>query len=173
MNYTFLPTQLTDSDDDWIESFRRTWYPRLHPHLSSLGDSIGIPLYAVGPVHKNQYVGITKIGEESFERELEKIGFVRNPIACLKSLDDDRLSEGSWVLLSENDPSGKIEDGMQLHITFFEREDGETGREVYAHYEDDWRENATAHLREKNFSAEEGVQIARGILDEHSFMVIE
>lgn len=47
---------LLNSNDDWIESFRRSLYPLLHDPLSKLGEKVGVNLYAVGSVGGNQYV---------------------------------------------------------------------------------------------------------------------
>ena len=159
-----LPRFLLDSDDDWQEGLRANLYPLLHPYLKPLGG------YAVGETRLNQYVGRFDEDEESIEEELVDAGFRRNPIACFKSLPDGRASEGSWVLLNEDAPD-HVAPGMQLHVTMFERADGQKGREVYAHYEDDWRSAPVAHLRAKNFSAAAGVDITRDYLDERTFLV--
>lgn len=145
---------LVDADDDWQEGFRRFWYPRLHHVLALFGG------YGTGHVGKAQYVGLLRADEELIEEEMVRAGARRNPLAAYKRLSDGRLSEGSWVFLSDDDPSGRVEEGMQLHITLFERADGEPGREVYAHYEDDWRDSPSAHLRGENMSATAGVSMA-------------
>lgn len=62
---------------------------------------------------------------------------------------------------------------MQVHITMFDRKDGGRGREIYAHYEDDWRTAPLAHLREKNLSSKRGAEIATEYLDNHSYLVIK
>jgi len=165
-----LPTFLLDSDDDWQEDLRRYWYPRLHNTLDGIGDRIGVPLYAVGKIGYNQYVGKFDEDEESIEVELVDVGFRRNPISCFKSLPDGRESEGSWVLLNEDAPD-HVAPGMQLHVTIFERADDQPGREFYAHYENDWRTAPIAHLRAKNFSAAAGVDIARDYLDDSTFLI--
>jgi len=149
---------------DWIERFRLYWYPRLHPYLERFGG------YGVGTVGYNQYVGHVDEDEEVIEEELVSAGFQRNPIACLKSLPDGRVSEGSWAIRSRTDPTGEINRGMQVHVTFFERDDGEPGREVYAHYEDDWRASPSRHLREVNFDAERGAALAIELIDEYTFL---
>ncbi len=157
------------SDDDWIESVRQHLYPKLHGPLSSLGKRIGIPLYAVGHVGEAQYIGKFDENEDTIEDEFDDRG-ERNPIAALKSLRDGRTSEGSWVVKHDDAPD-LIEKGMQLHFTLFVREDGESGRELYAHYEDDWEERPIRHLRGRNFSASEGVAIAEEYLDEHTHLI--
>lgn len=156
---------LVSSNDDWIEPFRRTLYPKLHPYLELVGG------YGVGHVGEKQYIGKLDESEDAIEVELDDRGR-RNPIACLKSLDDGRVSEGSWVLLHGDNPA-LIEEGMQVHITMFQREDGETGRELYAHYEDDWRSAPLDHLRENNFSASDGVTRATEYLDEHTYLILQ
>lgn len=154
---------LLNENDDWIETFRRSTYPKLHPYLKPFGG------YAVGHVGGSQYVGTFDEDEDTIEDELDDRGR-RNPIACLKSLDDDRVSEGSWVILHEDSPD-LVEEGMQIHITLFKRDDGKDGREMYAHYEDDWRSAPIAHLLESNFDTETGVMLARDYLDEHTLLV--
>lgn len=160
---------LLNANDDWIESFRRSLYPLLHDPFSKLGEKIGVNLYAVGSVGGNQYVGKFDESEEAIEREFDDRA-ERNPVAALKSLEDGRTSEGSWVVLHEHCPD-LIEKGKQLHFTLFVREDGKSGRELYAHYEDDWRTAPLDHLRSTNFSPSEGVAIAETYLDEHTHLV--
>lgn len=163
-----LPESLTNSDDDWVESLRKYFYPKLHDPLSKFGDSIGINLYATGIVGWNQYVGDLKADEEVIEKEIDRLGGKRNPVACLKELRDGRTSEGSWVLLHADLPD-VIEPGMQLHMTLFERNSGK-GRELYAHYEDDWRSAPLAHLRAKNFDISGGVAMTKEIFDNRTFL---
>lgn len=156
---------LNDADDDWQEGVRRRWYPLLHPLLEPLGG------YSVGTVDGDQYVGKLDEDEDAIEDELDDRGR-RNPIACLKSLDDGRVSEGSWVILHGDSPD-LVDPGMQLHVTMFVRSDGESGRELYAHLEDDWRVSPLAHLREKNFDEAAGVAKATEYFDEHTYLTLQ
>jgi len=158
-----------DSNDDWVETFRRTVYPPLHKPLSKLGDRIGVNLYAEGRMYKNQYVGTVYEDEDVIEREFESLGAQRNAIACLKSFPDGRVSEGSWVILHDEQPE-LVPEGLQLHMTLFKPESGGHGREVYAHLEDDWRVSPLAHLRAKNFSPKQGIEIARPLLNDETFL---
>jgi hypothetical protein len=144
-----------DHKDDFIETFRRIVYPKIHEPLSRLGNKVGINLYAEGHVGYNQRVGTILKHEDTIERALTSLSGQRNVIACLKSLPDDRLSEGSWVFLHEDAPE-LIEEGMQVHVTLFNLKDVNAGREVYAHYEDDWRVSPINHLRAKNFDVKAG-----------------
>lgn len=162
---------LLNSNDDWIESLRLYLYPRLHDPLSALGDRIGINLYAVGHVGDGQLVGFLDEDEEVIEEEIDDRA-ERNPIACLKELDDGRESEGSWVLRHEDNPD-LVEEGMQIHITMFDREDGEDGREIYAHYEDDWRASPLDHLRSAHFEVEKGVSLASKYFDKHTHLLLK
>ncbi|WP_226041160.1 hypothetical protein [Natrinema sp. DC36] len=146
----FKIMNLLNADDDWIESTRRWLYPKLHPYLKKIGG------YGIGTVGENQYVMTTEISEEPLEVELVDLGFVRNPIACYKTLEDGRKSEGSWVLYHNEAPQ-IVAEGMQLHVTLF-NDNGGMG--IYAHYEHDWRADWWAHLNEKDFSPEKGVEKA-------------
>lgn len=73
------------------------------------------------------HAGVFHEDEEVLEEELYTLGFRRNPIACFKSLPDDRPSEGFWSIRAGDDPLERIEPGMQVHDTMFERDDGEPG----------------------------------------------
>jgi hypothetical protein len=160
-----------DSNDDWVEGFRRTVYPRIHRPLSKLGDLIGIDLYATGSVGWNQYVGTVYESEETLEQELDGLSAERNLVACLKSLPDGRTSEGSWVFRHKDEPD-LIEEGMQLHLTLFKTSSGRSGRAVYAHYEDDWQNSPLSHLQSKNFSPKKGVAKAGKLFDQKTFITI-
>lgn len=164
-----IPKFIIDSDDDWQEGFRATYYPWLNSHLESIGKKIGIPLYATGHVSNSQYIGVALEGEETIEEELVKAGFRRNPIACYKSLKDGRKSEGSWVLLHEDAPE-YVEKEMQIHLTLFEAEIDNSYRELYAHYEDDWRTSWLKHLKETNFSTKVGVEKATDVINDETFL---
>jgi hypothetical protein len=158
-----------DSNDDWVETFRRSVYPRLHEPLSKVGDLVGVNLYAKGRMYRNQYVGTVYEDEDVIEQEFESLGAQRNAIACLKSFPDGRVSEGSWVILHDEQPE-LVPEGLQLHMTLFNPENGGHGREVYAHLEDDWRVSPLAHLRANNFSPEQGVETARPLLNDETFL---
>ena len=77
------------------------------------------------------------------------------------------------MLFRSYDSRGLVEPGRQLHIMIFERADEQPGREIYAHYEDDWRSAPVAHLREKNFDVKQGVKKAIDLLDGWSFITLK
>lgn len=156
------------SDDDWIETVRRSLYPKLHPVLVNSP----IPGYGVGFVGEKQYVAtLTEITEEPFEKELGELGFRRNVLSCFKTNHKDEKSEGSWVLLSQDDPNDRLADDRQLHITLFNHPIRD-GLDVYAHEEYDWRVKPFAHLREKDFAPVKGANYARELLDEQTYLVL-
>lgn len=156
---------LLDADDDWMEGVRRKYLPLIHPLIEPVGG------YSVGTVYGEQYVGKVEESEDVVEEALEERAR-RNPIACLKSLEDGRVSEGSWVVLHGDCPD-LVEPGMQLHITLFQPENDNIGRELYAHYEDDWRSRPLAHLREKNFQPVRGAEMATKFFNERTFLVLD
>jgi hypothetical protein len=160
-----------DADDDWIEPFRRSTYPRLHGGLTLFGSFIGVPLFSVRTTGWGRYVGTLDESEECIEAELEYLSSARNPIAAYKRLPDGRESEGSWVVRHKDAPD-LVAPGMQLHITLFPRVHSDTGRAVFAHYEDDWRVRPIAHLRGKNFSATEGVRMAKTFIHRSTFLTL-
>lgn len=154
---------LNDEHADWHEPLRKYLYPHLHPFLELFGG------YGVGTVSDTQLVCVLGTDEEVIEKELAEVGFVRNPISAYKTHPDSRESEGSWVLLAADDPCNRLDDGRQLHITLLPRNDGQPGREVFAHDEYDWRKHPLKHLREEHFRARDGVQHAKHIIDEHTY----
>lgn len=150
-----LPVTLLDENDDYWEALRRFYLPKL------MGS---------GTVTPDQYTGYFRESEEAIEAELVDLGFRRNPIAYFKEHTDGRQSEGSWVLLHEDAPD-VIPRGMQLHLTLFACNNG-TWRDVYAHYEYDWRKHPILHLLEIEFSADAGIHLARRVLNDHSFLTL-
>jgi hypothetical protein len=165
--------QLLGADDDWQEPVAGYLYPKLHQYLVWLGGLIGVPLYAIGGTGSSQYVGKVDIDEETLEHEFADLGLLRNPITAYKIKADGREQEGSWVLWHDYDSRGLVEPRRQLHIMIFERADEQPGREIYAHYEDDWRSAPIAHLREKNFDVEQGVEKATDLFDDWSFITLK
>jgi hypothetical protein len=163
---------LLDADDDWQEGFRSYAYPKTHNLLARIGNLIGTPLYSVGTSGPNQFVGSVPIDEDALELELVALGFERNPVACLKSTRDGRVSEGSWVLRSHDDPNGVLGKKRQLHVTLFKRIDGQDGRDLMAHEELDWQDDPIGHLRGEDYSPEDGVAYARELIDNYSFVAL-
>lgn len=148
---------------DWVESVRRTLFPLFHRLLEPIG------LYGTGRVYDNQYVTTYHqqnyvkypTAEEELEAIFHKIGIERNTVASYKIHDDGRTSEGSWRATHPD----YVEDGMQIHITLFRpHNSGLDEIDVYAHYEDDYEHRPISHIREKNFSASEGVRRAKRLL---------
>jgi len=154
---------MLNADTDWIEGFRRFWYPKIHGILSRIGETIGIPLYARGVIRTHEPAGYIEESEEIIEKKIESISGERNPIAALKNLPNGRVSEGSWVFLHEDYPE-IIEEDMQLHITLFETNRIGYERVIYTHYEDNWRTSPIAHLQAKNFNRKAGVRKTLEIL---------
>lgn len=155
---------LLGANDDWIEAVRKRLYPALHPYLQRFGG------YGIGAVYENQYVATSSVDEEALELELQEAGFFRNPIAAYKTHKDGRKSEGSWRITPATDPTGKVEKGMQLHVTLFQSEYDASHIDMYAHYEKNWEADASGHLSEDGFSARKGVEIATEVLDGHMFV---
>ena len=114
--------------------------------------------YALGTSDDEQYVGKVSVDEEEFELVLEDLGFIRNPIACFKSAKGNRKSEGTWVLLADDDPNDYVQDDYQLHTTLFQRRDGKSGREIYAHKEPDWRASPLKHLYPYSYPGAEYIE---------------
>lgn len=143
-------------EHDWIETVRQYLYPKLHKSLSSVG------LYSMGHLGEAQYVCTFHISEDAVEKDLlHRADWERNPIAAYKVHRDGRESTLSLRLTYQGDTTDReyVEQGMQLHLTFFPSAEGRDGAiDCYAHYEDDWVAAPFAHLRAANFSAKEGVK---------------
>lgn len=159
-----IPKFLLGSNDDYWESFRREVYPKLHPLLVRLGG------FGSGAVYENQYVGTVAVDEETLEEELVDAGFERNPIAAYKTHSDGRLSEGSWRLLADSDPIGKVEDDKQLHVTLFRNGNIGNHVDVYAHYEYRWESEPGKHLSEDSFETSVALDMTKTVIDEHTFV---
>lgn len=147
----------------------RVWlWPKLHWLAQAFG------AYTVGTTGEEQFVGTVDYEEEEFEEVLaHELDFEWNAIACLKS-NDGEWSKGTW---SERDASDeRYWDGdphpnwpdlltdYQLHVTLFE---GETGIDVYAHFEKSYWRHPFGHLKGHGLSPEMGVEMMQEILDEH------
>lgn len=154
------------ADDDYWEPIRQRVWPVLHRPLSAVGG------YALAYATSSQYTATVPLDEEALERELEEMGFYRNPVAALKRAGDRRLSEGSWVYRQADEPLafGWMPPGFlatwQLHVTVFESPSG--GLDLYAHHElNPWR-HPLKHLRGVHLSPREGVDLLQGMLRIHS-----
>lgn len=152
---------------DWIEAVRRWLYPRLHAYLKKFGG------YGVAKVYDNQFVGSSFFSEDKIEIQLyRKANARRNAVSAYKThYPSGRASEGSWRITHEAYPN-LIPEGMQVHITLFQRNDGEPGRDIFAHLEDDWEASPIDHLKETHLDAERGVKIARKIISEDTEITI-
>lgn len=154
-----------NADDDWIESFRRFWYPKFHTLLTALG------AYAVGDTGPRQHVGTFETDPEKVERALSDIGFERNPIACLKDDPHGHISIGSWALRSHDDQWDMLDTDRQLHVTLFdESSDGTTRVAVYAHNEYDWQDRPFAHLAGKDMAVDRGRQMTAWLLENETYL---
>lgn len=109
------------------------------------------------PVVHAEFAGTIARSLDETERWLHDIGFVRNPIARLKTRDGTPEA-GSWVY--RESPLAR----RQLHLMLFESEDG--GIAVYAHEELSSVHPLTGpgHFRGTGQSVGAGVRRARGLL---------
>lgn len=77
----------------------RFWLPLRRlvlPKLDSVGSAAG--LYAEGPCTWREYAGTMYVESlEDAERDLEAMGYLRNPLAALKYSPEGRVSKGSWA----------------------------------------------------------------------------
>ena len=143
---------------DWWEKIRLWLLPKLSPILES----------AEYNTDNNQFVGIVNIPEEEFEKELDSMGFMRNPLAALKTLSStNEKEEGSWrKVYPDSDPD------MQLHVVLFDgspKHNANTGKtHIYAHYEPRWDRRPFDHYNATDYQPEVGVRKMRSLLDKNN-----
>jgi len=153
-------------EQDWIERVRLWLIPKLGrvaQHLNHVG---GEPLYVSYKLHNNEFVGRVDMPEEEFEKELDEMGFERNPIAALKTNSAGETEEGSWRRVGYDDHPDR-----QLHVILFDGDkmaDAPTGCVyVYAHWELRWDTDPIAHYKGKKYNGSEGVRRMKDLLDQN------
>lgn len=132
-------------NQDWIERVRRKYLPGLHGVLSQLG------LYAMGQSGEKRYSCTVYCSEDELEKALERIGFVRNPIAALKyrilKSRGKQISDGSWFFFTMEDPFyvyGVPLPKYQYHVTLYSTPD-ERAMDLYIHKELFWGTDPSGH----------------------------
>ncbi|MXR52437.1 hypothetical protein GRX03_12580 [Halovenus sp. WSH3] len=141
-----LPVRWTRGPEArWWESLRR-----VSSRSFGLVDENGGPR----PITDGEYAGTLDYSLAETERLLYGEGFIRNPMARLKTLDG-RPEDGSWVY--RESPLAP----RQLHLMLFENGDGTT--DVYAHAELSSVNPlcGPAHFRGDGQSVSAGVERAR------------
>lgn len=138
---------------DWLEAVRHALIPDLGHLLAEVNDDWSTDLYATLQTHVHELAFLWHEPEEAFERRLHELGFVRNPVAAWKSLDDGSTEQGSWAWRGrppatsstgewEHDPWADA----QLHVIVFgEAGDGTTA--AFAHWEYSWKTHPVKHYR--------------------------
>jgi len=139
---------------DWWEDVRRENVPVLHRFLEDYG------LYATYPMAAEEYAGTFPHDPETVEEILADEGFVRNPVAALKTRGEGQREVGSWVC--RESPIAR----RQFHVVLFRRPDDE-GTDAYAHEEYSSLNPTVAyeHHREVDYDPEAGVERARELFD--------
>lgn len=151
------------AEHDFWERLRRWILPKIGVIFQFLEDVTGKPFYATSKTHNRQFVGRVSMNEERFEKELEAMGFVRNPLASLKRLASTReVEEGSWR---------RVNGDRQLHVILYDGEkipDADSGYVyIYAHDEYRWDRYPVKHYLAKDFRPEAGVKEMKRLLDEN------
>ena len=189
--YGVLGKRFLGADDDYWPMLRN----RILPVLDRIGATSG--LYAKGRVIEDEFVGVVKMPEDEFERELEAAGFYRNPLSAVKRSPNGWHSDGSWarrygrlrwlgdVLRSVDVPvagllgtmlgrflqsAGDIFARRQTDVTLFtQTRDGDPWIWVFAHDEPNSLNPVTAwrHYLAKSWNADRGVEEVRDVLEQH------
>lgn len=152
------------TQDRW-ERVRRKVIPAIGKAIRYLDRGHGVGLYVTSTTDKPEFVGVVPKSEEAFEKDLEEMGFERNPLASLKSLVTTKeIEEGSFRWY---DSDGDF----QLHVVIYDGSkmpDAETGEtHVYAHWEYRWDVRPIKHYRGINLSDEKGAEMMKKRLDVH------
>lgn len=152
---------------DYWEGFRQWLIPKLGTVTQLLEDVTGDHYYVKSEMHNTQFVGRVPMGEEDFEEKLHEMGFVRNPLASLKTLGvTDEVEEGSWRKVGFEDHPN-----YQLHVIVYDGEKMNNAQSgvtyVYAHWEKRWDTNPSDHYRAVGYNGPEGVRRVKRLLDEH------
>lgn len=157
---------------DYIERFRRYWYPKLHGLLRRV--EVGVPLFSKATTDEDRYAATFHIDEDTLEETfLHDLGFERNPIAAYKTHEDGRQSTLSIRLtngVSENRGGQYVEPGMQLHATFFPSEYDDGTIDMYAHYEKDWARHPIQHLRGVGTNSLQGVKRVLALIHNSTYL---
>ena len=135
---------------DAYNAFRTRVLPAFHSALDVL-----IGGYALSDTPPEEYVGTLYCDEPTVEELLASLGFSRNLVASLKVRVDGNVSDGSWVYRES------LFTAHQLHVIFH---DGDTGVDVYAHWEYSSIRHPYRHYLARNYDAEKGVRLARSVL---------
>jgi len=153
---------------DWIEKLRLWLIPKLGVIAQHLSEKSDKPIYVSYDLHNREFVGRVPMNEESFEKKLDEMGFERNPIAALKTLESTgELEEGSWrKVYPEEHPD------WQLHVILYDGEKqhnaGDTGYTyVYAHWELRWDTKPWKHYRGVKYNPDKGVKKMKKLLNEN------
>lgn len=122
---------------DWINGVRRKVQPTLHSLLSEIG------LYASTDSGSEEYACTVYDDVDEVERQLEQMGFFRNPVAALKYRASDhgkQYSRGSWFYFAMEEPIdtwGIDLPKYQHHVTLYNHPKRK-GVDLYVHKEYFW-----------------------------------
>jgi len=132
-------------------------------------------LYVEGTSSSNQFVGCVPKAEEPFEGDLERMQFVRNPLASLKRMPGTgEIEEGSYRRLGDqNEPwTCNQDETHQLHVIIYDGSTVPNGSSsetyLYAHWEYRWDVQPLKHYRGVEFDANKGVRIMKKLLDRYN-----
>lgn len=159
---------LGPAKSDWVETLRRWLVPPLGVIVQFINEVGGLDLYATGNSYSDEFVGRVSMDEESFEAELQSMGFERNPLASLKRLSNTgEVEEGSfrWVPPETSEKNHS----KQLHVILYDGSklpDADTGYiYVYSHWEYRWDWYPFRHYAGDEMNVDKGVELMRNKLD--------
>ena len=147
-------------ESDWWEEARQTTVPVIHDIVDGFGG------YASYPMEDDEYAGTMPMHPEEAERRLASEGFIRNPIAALKTREgadgETEMEVGSWVYREKKTAR------RQLHVMLFRNPtDGETHTDLYAHEEYSSLNPRVAyeHYTAEDYDPETGIERVTTIFD--------
>lgn len=168
--------------DDFWEPLRGTVLPFVGHVLTRLGDHVGGDLYAESTTGRSQFVFLVDKHRERVERDLDAIGFERNPLAAWKTLAGTEHTEvGSWRWYDDGETiveptaaheqfiqtHGTGQADTQTHVVLYEIDGDESTTAVFAHHEAAWHIHPIIHYRGRFTDAVLGVNNTRALFREH------
>lgn len=154
---------LAGAEADFWERLRSLLIPPLHWVVHHWG------YWAEADAVRGEYVTTVQMPVEQFEHYLEEWGFIRNPVAGLKTNEHGVEEVGSWRRCY-TDTNGILEPAgptapWQLHVRLFPGPTEDTV-DCYAHWERNWLTHPVKHYQSDGLSYTRGYALTMEYLTE-------
>mgnify|MGYP000574173019 CR=1 FL=1 len=166
---------------DYWETLRSVLIPLVGKQIARINSHSDTGYYVSYPTGRDEYALQVQKDEESFEEDLEAMGFERNPVAAFKTLAGTSYKEeGSWYMVHSNNdlhgldlPSDAIpyvrdgQNDFQLHLILYEVDGDENTTVVFAHHELWWGAYPLSHYRGRYYDPEFGQALLVEIMKDY------